>query len=76
MKCVTCKVGDTHPGKTVITIAEGGSTIVVKDVPAEICDVCGAYYLDADVLEEVRLVVKHEKEIGAEITVVKLNKAA
>ena len=76
MKCVTCKHGNTFAGKTIITIAEGGSTIVIKDVPAQICDLCGAYYIDADTLEEVRKVVKHEKEIGSELTVVKLNKAA
>lgn len=76
MKCVTCRQGNTQPGKTVITIAEGDSVIVIKDVPAEVCDLCGAYYVDADTLEEVRKLVKHEMKIGSEVTVIKLNKAA
>ncbi len=76
MKCVTCKTGDTSPGTTTVTYAEGTTTVIVKEVPAEICSLCGAYYLDIDTVEELRRVVNHEKQMGAEITVVKLKKAA
>lgn len=46
MKCAICKNGLTHPGTTTVTLKRGGATVVVKDVPAEVCDNCGEYYLD------------------------------
>ncbi len=76
MKCVTCKHGNTALGKTAITFVQGENTLVIKDVPAQICDLCGAYYLDPDTLEEVRKVVNDETKTGHEISVVKLKKAA
>lgn len=46
MKCVICKTGDPHPGKTTITLQRGKTVVVIRDVPAEICENCGEYYLD------------------------------
>lgn len=49
MKCVICKNGDTKNGKTTVTLIRGESTIIFKEVPAEICPNCGEYYLSEDV---------------------------
>lgn len=46
MKCSICKTGVTHPGTTTVTLTRGEATIVVKNVPAEVCDNCGEYYLN------------------------------
>ena len=46
MKCVICKTGQTHPGKTTVTLERGHTVVVMRDVPAEICEDCGEYYLD------------------------------
>jgi YgiT-type zinc finger domain-containing protein len=48
MKCSLCKTGETHPGKTTVTLERDGSVIVIviRDVPAEICEDCGEDYLD------------------------------
>jgi YgiT-type zinc finger domain-containing protein len=45
MTCVICKHGRTADGKVTVTLERGGSVIVVKDVPAEVCENCGEYYL-------------------------------
>lgn len=45
MKCVICKLGETQPGTTVITLQRSERTLVFKGVPAEICENCGEYYL-------------------------------
>ncbi len=76
MECVTCKHGNTAPGKTVVTFVQNETTVVIKDVPAEICDLCGAYYLSPDAVEEVRKIVNQEKGLGNEISVVKMKTAA
>jgi YgiT-type zinc finger domain-containing protein len=47
MKCSICRTGETRPGKTTVTLQRGGSVVIVRDVPAEICEDCGEYYLDA-----------------------------
>ncbi len=46
MKCVICKTGHTQLGTTTVTLQRGRSVVVIRDVPAQICDDCGEYYLD------------------------------
>ncbi|MBI4411318.1 MAG: type II toxin-antitoxin system MqsA family antitoxin [Deltaproteobacteria bacterium] len=45
MKCVICKRGKTRNGKTTVTLERGETTIVVKQVPAQICQNCGEEYV-------------------------------
>lgn len=53
MKCVICKTGQTHPGMTTVTLQRDGTVVVVRDVPAEICEDCGEYYLSEAVARRV-----------------------
>ena len=53
MYCVICKQGETHPGAATVTLERGGATVVIKGVPAMICDNCGEYYLDEAMTERV-----------------------
>ena len=53
MKCVICKTGDTRPGEATVTLQRGETTVLIKDVPAEICGTCGEYYLDDGVARKV-----------------------
>lgn len=46
MQCVICKNGVTKKGHTTVTLNRDDATIVFKDVPAEICENCGEYYLE------------------------------
>ena len=45
MKCTLCRQGETKPGLTTVTLERGPTIVVIKQVPAEICDICGEYYL-------------------------------
>lgn len=53
MKCTICKTGDTHPGTTTVTLQRGNTVVVIRDVPAEICENCGEYYLDESTARRV-----------------------
>lgn len=53
MKCVICKTGQTHPGKTTVTLQRNSSVVLFRDVPAEICEDCGEYYLSEPVAKRV-----------------------
>ncbi|MBI5638754.1 MAG: type II toxin-antitoxin system MqsA family antitoxin [Nitrospinae bacterium] len=49
MNCVICKHGEIRPGETTVTLQRGESTIVFKNVPADICPNCGEYYLSDEI---------------------------
>jgi len=67
MKCTICKQGETLPGKTTVVLERGKTTVVIKDVPADICENCGEYYLTeemtAKVMEMAEEAVQHNAEI-------------
>lgn len=46
MKCVICKHGETEPGTATVTFERNGATLVVHEVPAEVCRNCGEEYVD------------------------------
>ena len=50
MKCVICKHGETREGFATVTLERNGATIVVKSVPAKVCDNCGEEYLDEEIV--------------------------
>jgi YgiT-type zinc finger domain-containing protein len=53
MKCVICKTGQTHPGVTTVTLQREKTVVVIRDVPAEICEDCGEYYLSEPIARRV-----------------------
>ena len=71
-----CKHGETQEGTTTVTLEKGNSTIVFKEVPAEICDNCGEKYMDESttkgLLNRAREIVKN----GVEIDIRKYDTAA
>ena len=69
MKCVICKQGQTLDGMTTVTLTRGQSTVVIKDVPAEICENCAEYYLSEEVTEKVQALAERAVLQGAEIEV-------
>ena len=75
MECVICKNGTTRKGKVTVTL-ERDSIIAIKEVPAQICQNCGEYYLDPETTKEVLKRAEQAAEKGVEIEVIKMNKVA
>ena len=46
MECTICKNGNTQEGKTTVTLDRNESVIVFRNVPAQICENCGEYFLN------------------------------
>ena len=46
MKCTVCKHGETQPGTATVTLSRDQLTLVVKSVPAQVCENCGEGYID------------------------------
>jgi YgiT-type zinc finger domain-containing protein len=53
LKCVVCRNGDTKRGFTTFTLERDGKLLVVRGVPARVCENCGEEYLEDS--EVVRL---------------------
>jgi len=71
MKCTLCKQGETRRGETTITFQRGETTIIVKSVPAEICDNCGEYYLTQTITGTVLRMAEEAVARGAEVEILR-----
>lgn len=67
MKCVICKQGETQPGKVTVTLERENMTLVIKGVPAKICQNCGEAYIDETI--SVDLLANAEKALQAGVQV-------
>ena len=62
-------------GEVTVTLEKDGSIILIKEVPAQVCDVCGHYYLDETTAGEVLQRGTEGLLKGAELEVMKLKVA-
>ena len=69
MKCVICKVGQTHPGKTTVTLERKGVTLVFKSVPAQVCENCGEAYVAAETSRQLLAAVEEASRVGVQVDV-------
>ena len=75
MNCVICKTGVMRDGQVTVTLKKNGSIILIKEVPAHVCDVCEHYYLDQEIAKEVLNRGNQAFIKGAELEVLKLKVA-
>ncbi len=71
MKCVICKTGETHPGQATVTLNREEATLIIKNVPADVCDNCGEYYLSEEITGRVLALAEDALSKGAEIEVLR-----
>jgi YgiT-type zinc finger domain-containing protein len=69
MKCPICKQGETAPGTATVTLQRDGLTLIVKEVPAQVCNNCGEEYVDERTTAELLAKVESEARAGTEINV-------
>ena len=76
MKCMICKHGETKKGTTTVTLEKDGSTIVFKEVPAQICDNCGEEYIDESTTKALLKKAREIAKNGVEVDIRKYEIAA
>lgn len=69
LNCAICCHGQTCPGMTTVTLQRGGTTVILKDVPADVCDNCGEYYLTAEITEQVMELADRAARSGNEVEI-------
>ena len=65
MMCVICRHGHTYDGTATVTLERDGLTLVVKGVPARICENCGEEYVD----EQTAAILLHDATQAAQASV-------
>lgn len=69
MKCLICKHGSTQPGKITATLERENTTIVVKGVPADVCDSCGEEYLSQEISGQLLKQAEDAVKAGIQVDV-------
>lgn len=75
MKCVICKTGNTEPSKSSTVFDQDGRVIVVRDVPAQVCQQCGEAYFSKEVTAQVYEQVMQVMEGDTEVEITRLKAA-
>jgi len=71
MKCAFCKEGHLEPKRTTITLQRGDTTVILKNVPAEVCGNCGEPYLSEENTAKVLELAEGAVKRGAEVEIVR-----
>jgi YgiT-type zinc finger domain-containing protein len=69
MICVICKTGVTRSGVTTITLERGKTTLVFKQVPAQVCENCGEAYLDELTTQTLLEIAENAAQSGVQVEV-------
>jgi YgiT-type zinc finger domain-containing protein len=75
MKCLDCKHGVPEFGKVTVSFDKNNCTVIIKDVPALVCPICGAYYLDETITEKVLEAGNAAIKNGAEVEIIRIKAA-
>ena len=66
-----CRVGEMHAGRVNVTLERGSTTVLLRDVPAEVCDNCGEYYLSEETTRRVLALAEDAVRRGTEIEILR-----
>lgn len=69
MKCVVCKHGETKPGRTTVTLERNGAALVVRGVPAQVCENCGEAYVDEAVTRALLQAAREALHNGVQVDI-------
>lgn len=73
--CPICKNGDLKPGAVTVTLERDGAIVLLKNVPAKVCDNCTSYFLDSQTTRRVLEKGENSLKNGAELEVLQLQAA-
>jgi len=64
MTCALCRTGETKPGKTTETYELGSTVVVVRGVPADVCQQCGEAYTNEATTSQLEKIVNQARHAG------------
>ena len=69
MTCVICKSGCYKDGFTIVVLTKGDSAIIIKQVPALVCDQCGEYILSKEITKQILAMAEEAYTKGTEVKI-------
>lgn len=69
MNCAICRTGETNEDIANVTLNRGKMTLFIKDVPAQVCDNCGEYYLSGETSDRGLVLAEIAVENNAEFDI-------
>ena len=69
MECFKCK-GNLVEKKINYVVNLENTIIIIKGVPAKVCNQCGEQYFDDETTENIEKIVNQLKELETEVTIV------
>lgn len=69
MNCILCKA-DLTKGNVNHIVDLGEGIIIIKNVPANICEQCGEYYVDTQIALKLEAIVEEVKKSRAEVLII------
>jgi YgiT-type zinc finger domain-containing protein len=70
MICILCKQGTARSGQTTVTLERQDLHLVVKNVPALICPICGEAYTDEETAAQLLALAEDMRSAGLEADVI------
>jgi YgiT-type zinc finger domain-containing protein len=70
--CPLCS-GSLEKGETTFTVDFGTGVVVIRDVPATICSLCGMEWLDDITTDKIEVIVKEAKKKHSVVEVMSLS---
>lgn len=69
MKCPVCKKGETAKGKVTVTLEKGDMTLVIKKVPANVCQNCGEEYVEESTATQLLKTAEEAVRMGVHVDI-------
>jgi YgiT-type zinc finger domain-containing protein len=69
MTCVICRSGEVRPGTTTFSVDRGQMTLVLKGVPARVCNQCGEAYFDETTTRRIEEIAERVEHAGVQVAV-------
>jgi hypothetical protein len=54
-----------------VTLERGATTVIIRDVPADVCENCGEYYLSDATTGEILAMAEDAVKKGAEVEILR-----
>ena len=70
MKCPICRFGEMKHGYTQVVLTRDRATVIFRNVPAQICDDCGEYYLDEETAKDIYSRAEYCFTSGQEVAII------
>ncbi|GAB4339765.1 MAG: hypothetical protein Kow0099_15170 [Candidatus Abyssubacteria bacterium] len=67
----SARQGETRSGLVTVTLQREAGTIIITNVPADICENCGEYYLSESITEKVMCRAEESIRKGAEVEILR-----